>query len=57
MIPAAAGSEDDADDEARILAALDRHKWNRTKAAAELGMPRRTFYRRIERMGLIKKRR
>ncbi len=49
--------EKDADEEARILAALDRNKWNRTKAAEELGMARRTFYRRIEKMGLVKKRR
>ncbi|HLU68316.1 MAG TPA: sigma-54 dependent transcriptional regulator, partial [Kofleriaceae bacterium] len=31
----------------RILEALEAHGWNRSKAAAALGMPRRTFYRRL----------
>jgi transcriptional regulator of acetoin/glycerol metabolism len=31
----------------RILDALERHGWNRSRAAEELGMPRRTFYRRM----------
>jgi transcriptional regulator with PAS, ATPase and Fis domain len=44
------------DEEARIIEALERHKWNRTKAAEELGIPRRTFYRKIDKMGLVKKR-
>lgn len=43
-------------EDARILAALEENKWNRSKAAEVLGMPRRTFYRRLEKMGLIKKR-
>lgn len=44
------------EEEARILSALEEHKWNRSKAAEHLGIPRRTFYRRLEKMGLIKKR-
>jgi transcriptional regulator with GAF, ATPase, and Fis domain len=31
----------------RILDALERSGWNRSRAAEELGMPRRTFYRRL----------
>jgi transcriptional regulator of acetoin/glycerol metabolism len=31
----------------RILAALEANGWNRSKAAEALGMPRRTFYRRL----------
>jgi transcriptional regulator of acetoin/glycerol metabolism len=27
-------------------------KWNKTKAAGVLGMPRRTFYRKLERYGI-----
>ncbi len=44
------------DEEARIIEALERYKWNRTRAAEELGIPRRTFYRKIDKMGLVKKR-
>ncbi|MGF1468769.1 MAG: sigma 54-interacting transcriptional regulator [Sandaracinaceae bacterium] len=32
----------------RILEALERHAWNRVKAARFLGMARRTFYRRLK---------
>ena len=31
----------------RMLDALERHDWNRSRAAEALGMPRRTFYRRM----------
>jgi serine/threonine-protein kinase PknK len=31
----------------RMLEALERHGWNRARAAQALGMPRRTFYRRL----------
>ena len=31
----------------RILDALEANDWNRSKAAEALGMPRRTFYRRL----------
>jgi transcriptional regulator with PAS, ATPase and Fis domain len=45
----------DTTERARILAALEKNRWNRTRAAKELGIPRRTFYRRIEKLGLAKK--
>jgi DNA-binding NtrC family response regulator len=32
----------------KILAALEAHGWNRARAAKSLGMPRRTFYRRLQ---------
>lgn len=32
----------------QILAALESHNWNRARAAKALGMPRRTFYRRLQ---------
>jgi transcriptional regulator of acetoin/glycerol metabolism len=32
----------------RILGALNAHDWNRAQAARALGMPRRTFYRRLK---------
>jgi transcriptional regulator of acetoin/glycerol metabolism len=32
----------------KILAALEAHNWNRARAAKALGMPRRTFYRRLQ---------
>jgi len=42
-----------AREKSRILDALDRHAWNRAKAAHELGMPRRTFYRRLSEFGIL----
>jgi transcriptional regulator of acetoin/glycerol metabolism len=41
-----------AREKAEILAALDATGWNRLEAARELGMPRRTFYRRIMEYGI-----
>lgn len=38
---------------AAILEALEATRWDRSKAAARLGMPRRTFYRRMEDYGLL----
>ncbi|MCH2107942.1 MAG: helix-turn-helix domain-containing protein [Polyangiaceae bacterium] len=32
----------------RILEALQAENWNRVRAAQRLGMPRRTFYRRLK---------
>jgi transcriptional regulator of acetoin/glycerol metabolism len=32
----------------QILAALESHGWNRARAAKAMGMPRRTFYRRLQ---------
>ena len=37
----------------RILAALTAAGWNRVRAATELGMPRRTFYRRLKEHGIL----
>jgi transcriptional regulator with GAF, ATPase, and Fis domain/exonuclease VII small subunit len=37
----------------RILEALERYAWNRAKAAVALGMPRRTFYRRLTEFGIL----
>jgi transcriptional regulator of acetoin/glycerol metabolism len=42
-----------AREKAKILDALERHAWNRAKAAHELGMPRRTFYRRLTEFGIL----
>lgn len=41
------------DERRQILEALTQCKWNRTLAAQQLGMPRRTFYRRLEKYGLV----
>ncbi len=35
-----------------ILGALTKHDWNKVRAANELGMPRRTFYRRLKEYGI-----
>jgi DNA-binding NtrC family response regulator len=37
----------------RILAALEDTGWNRAKAAQQLGMPRRTFYRRLSEFEIL----
>jgi transcriptional regulator of acetoin/glycerol metabolism len=37
----------------RILDALEAHNWNRARAAQELGMPRRTFYRRLREYSIL----
>ncbi|MDB4974496.1 MAG: Response regulator of zinc sigma-54-dependent two-component system [Myxococcaceae bacterium] len=37
----------------RILDALEQHGWNRAKAATALGMPRRTFYRRLSEFNIL----
>jgi DNA-binding NtrC family response regulator len=36
----------------RIVAALNTHGWNRAQAARALGIPRRTFYRRLKEHGI-----
>ena len=36
----------------RILAALTRCNWNRVRAAQLVGLPRRTFYRRLKEYGI-----
>jgi transcriptional regulator with GAF, ATPase, and Fis domain len=40
------------DERALILAALERTRWNAVLAARELGMPRATFYRRLDQFGI-----
>jgi transcriptional regulator with GAF, ATPase, and Fis domain/tetratricopeptide (TPR) repeat protein len=40
------------DEKQRILEALQRHNWNRVRAAQALRMPRRTFYRRLKDYGI-----
>ena len=42
-----------AQERAKILVALEATGWNRVKAAAQLGMPRRTFYRRLNDYGIL----
>jgi serine/threonine-protein kinase PknK len=41
-----------ADERERILAALQSASWNRVKAAKLVGLPRRTFYRRLKEYGI-----
>ena len=35
-----------------ILDVLEQHRWNKSKAAAALGIPRRTLYRKMEKYGI-----
>jgi len=37
----------------RILEALESSGWNRVRAASKLGIPRRTFYRRLREHGIL----
>ncbi|MFO0682292.1 MAG: sigma-54-dependent Fis family transcriptional regulator [Sandaracinus sp.] len=37
----------------KILEALEASGWNRVRAAGKLGMPRRTFYRRLREYGIL----
>ncbi|MCK9459026.1 MAG: sigma 54-interacting transcriptional regulator [Proteobacteria bacterium] len=48
----AAGAE--AAERDRYVEALEASQWNRSLAAQKLGVPRRTFYRRLETLGLLK---
>ncbi|MDC3955068.1 sigma 54-interacting transcriptional regulator [Polyangium jinanense] len=41
-----------ADERERILSALQASNWNRVKAARLVGLPRRTFYRRLKEYGI-----
>ena len=36
-----------------ILEMLEQHRWNKSKTAASLGIPRRTLYRKMERYGIM----
>jgi DNA-binding NtrC family response regulator len=44
--------ESDETEKERIVAALDRNRWNREKAARELGLSRVTLWRRMSRYRL-----
>ena len=37
----------------RILSALTASNWNRVQAAKLIGIPRRTFYRRLKEFGIL----
>jgi len=53
-VPPPENLEEHRDQErARILASLEKHSWNRVQAAASLGMPRRTFYRRLREYDIL----
>jgi transcriptional regulator of acetoin/glycerol metabolism len=41
-----------AGEKERIVSALQSCNWNRVKAASLLGLPRRTFYRRLKEYGI-----
>jgi DNA-binding NtrC family response regulator len=41
------------DEKERILSALARCNWNRVQAAKMVGIPRRTFYRRLKDYGIV----
>ncbi|MEM1418654.1 MAG: sigma-54-dependent Fis family transcriptional regulator, partial [Myxococcota bacterium] len=53
--PEPAGSLEDykAVEKRRILEALEANQWNRARAARQLGIPRRTFYRRLKEHGIL----
>src|SRR5262249_17745296 len=55
--PGAGGSEGEGaahrdGERERIVEALTRCNWNRVKAAKLIGLPRRTFYRRLKEYGI-----
>jgi transcriptional regulator with GAF, ATPase, and Fis domain len=50
---AASTSEFKASERERILSALAACNWNRAQAAKMLGVPRRTFYRRLREFGIL----
>lgn len=35
-----------------FIKALEHHRWHREKAAASLGLPRRTFFRKLKKLGI-----
>ena len=51
--PAPTAPYAEPDERALILAALEKARWNKVKAAELLGIPRRTLYRRLHEYGLI----
>jgi DNA-binding NtrC family response regulator len=48
----AAGPGPAAPQRAQLLALLERHRWNKTKAASELGVSRPTFLKRLKESGI-----
>ncbi|MCD6293248.1 MAG: sigma 54-interacting transcriptional regulator [Deltaproteobacteria bacterium] len=38
-----------------FLQALEKHQWHRERAALSLGLPRRTFFRKLSKLGLVKR--
>ncbi len=46
----------EAEERERILLALESTGWNRARAAQILGIPRRTFYRRLQTHGILRPR-
>ena len=51
--PAQSFEDFKTDEKQRILQALEQNGWNRAKAARALGIPRRTFYRRLKEHGIL----
>jgi serine/threonine-protein kinase PknK len=50
---AATHADHKASEKDRVLSALEACGWNRLKAAEMLGVPRRTFYRRLKEFGIL----
>ena len=50
---AASKAEYKASERERILSALSACNWNRVQAAKMIGVPRRTFYRRLKEFGIL----
>jgi transcriptional regulator of acetoin/glycerol metabolism len=51
--PPSSEEERKAQEKRKILEALEGAGWNRVRAAQNLGMPRRTFYRRLKEYGIL----
>ena len=51
-VEAPSAADREVQERQRIVAALEEHNWNKSKAAAALGIPRRTFYRRLTAYGI-----
>jgi len=50
---ASSKAEYKASERERILSALSACNWNRVQAAKMIGVPRRTFYRRLKEFGIL----
>ena len=53
VVPVASKDEFKTSAKSRILSALQACDWNRMQAARMLGLPRRTFYRRLKEYGIL----